>query len=759
VSDTDFAALTEPLVLRFWGEPATKTKTQWRWGNGGSRSYKVDEHVWYDHEGGEGGGAIKLVMREEGLDEASAIGWMEEQGLIEPRHGRRDSPERQEAPLLADDLQEEEQPPANTPEAGNGAFEEVEVAHFDYANRDGEFQYRVIRYQFRRPDGSWVLDQKTGKPKKTFKQKSRDAAGNITWGLNGRAPCLYRWRDIELAIEAGKTVLIVEGEKAVQAAVDLGFEATCNSGGAGKDFHPDMLATFKGANVVILPDNDPQAKKKVREKDEDGNIVERVVPRFHPDGSPVFPGQDHAETIAKQLRKIAASVKVVALPGLPLKGDIVEWIEAGGDASKLDEIITAAPEWRPRPPASRMGALGLHELHQPHLKHEFLVDGFLDRRGVAMMPGSSGSGKTFLVLEVGMCIALGRPFWGMETKPGLVVYQAGEGKEGITKRLDGWMLDRGVEPSSTVPFRVLTKKVNLFVDDKDTDDLIAECRALSEYLDQPMRLLVIDTLNKAITGANENAGQDMTKVLARLERLSETLDCAVLVPMHKGKNGEQRGHTSLTGDVSNVLNVTQLGSKENPLRDSNGRVIRTVALDKNKDGEDGRPIRFVLRQVVLGIDEKKDKPITTCVVDKPNGDEGQLVSEGKLSMHQTIYLSTLKDAIDISGINPPPGVTVPYGKRVVTYADFIARLRNKWPFTAPEHEIEKRNKEFERAVGDAGKRLHAYNYVDRDNASKTIWWTGKTDRPIRRSPAPIDPPGTGIPEDVKREIAETGAPF
>ena len=253
--------------------------------------------------------------------------------MIEARSGRSGSQQRQEAPFLASDPVEPEQPPASTPEVASDSFEEVEVARFDYANRDGEFQYRVVRSQFRRPDGSWVLDAKTGKPKKTFKQKSRDAAGKITWGLNGRAPCLYRWQDIERAIEAGKTILIVEGEKAAEAAVALGFEATCNSGGAGKDFLPDMLATFKGANVAILPDNDPQATKKVKERDAYGTMVEREVLRFHPDGSPVFPGQDHAEAIARQLRNVAASVKVVALPGLPLKGDIVEWLEAGGTSS------------------------------------------------------------------------------------------------------------------------------------------------------------------------------------------------------------------------------------------------------------------------------------------------------------------------------------------------------------------------------------------------------------------------------------------
>ena len=759
MSDTDFAALIEPVARHFWGEPNLKlsSKTELRWGSQGSRAVFLDgPGNWKDFEGGnEDGTVIGLVMSEMHCDKAAAIRWLEDQDFIAKRSGgRAGSQQRQEAPFLTNEPEETEQPPASTPEGGGDVFEEVEVAHFDYANRDGEFQYRVVRFQFRRPDGSWVLDAKTGKPKKTFRQKSRDAAGKITWGLNGRAPCLYRWQDIERAIEVGKTILIVEGEKAAKAAVALGFEATCNSGGAGKDFHPDMLATFKGANVAILPDNDPQATKKVRERDEGGKVVEREELRFHPDGSPVFPGRDHAEAIAKQLRKIAASVKVVALPGLPPKGDIVEWIEAGGTSDQLEKIIERTPDWRPAEPISRFGAVGLDGLQRKDLQHEFLIDDFLDRQGVVMIPGASGSGKTFLVVEIGMCVALAQDFWGMKTKPGLVVYQAGEGKQGVAKRLEGWMLDRGIEPSASIPFRMLTKRVNLFVDDKDTDDLIAECKALSEYFQQPMRILFIDTFNKAITGANENAGQDMSKVLARLERMSVELDCAVAVPIHKSAEGKMRGHTSLTGDVANVLDVTEL-----QIRDQNGRIIRTAQLHKNKDGEKGPPHRFVLRQVVTGM-RADGKPITTCVVDRPNGDEEALVSEGKLSLNQTLFLQTLKDAIDIDGEDAPAAVTgVPKGRRVVKYKAFEARLRNKWPFTTPEHEVEKRNREFDRSVGDAGKRLVAFGYVERDNATKVIWWTGKSDRPSRR-PAAAPEPVPPLPPGIAQELKDMGeAPF
>lgn len=45
--------------------------------------------------------------------------------------------------------------------------------------------------------------------------------------------------------------------------------------------------------------------------------------------------------------------------------------------------------------------------------------------------------------------------------------------------------------------------------------------------------------------------------------------------------------------------------------DEEGRPIRFVTMSKNKDGEDGRSFRFVLRQIELGVD-KKGKKVTSA---------------------------------------------------------------------------------------------------------------------------------------------------
>ena len=50
---------------------------------------------------------------------------------------------------------------------------------------------------------------------------------------------------------------------------------------------------------------------------------------------------------ARNLHGVAESVKLVELPGLPKKGDVGDWIVAGGTAEKLAVLVTEAPQWEP----------------------------------------------------------------------------------------------------------------------------------------------------------------------------------------------------------------------------------------------------------------------------------------------------------------------------------------------------------------------------------------------------------------------------
>jgi hypothetical protein len=124
----------------------------------------------------------------------------------------------------------------------------------------------------------------------------------------------YRLQELAKA-DPTRAVCIPEGEKDVDRLVALGLIATCNPGGAGK-WKKEYAEFLRDRSVVVFPDNDEV-------------------------------GQKHADEVARSLMGIAGAVKIVNLPGLPPKGDISDWLDAGGTREKLGELGNAAPMFQP----------------------------------------------------------------------------------------------------------------------------------------------------------------------------------------------------------------------------------------------------------------------------------------------------------------------------------------------------------------------------------------------------------------------------
>ena len=65
----------EAIAEALLGEPTSKDKSEHRWRNRGSLSVRVNgtrRGLWFDHESGEGGGLIDLIVRERCVDRSSA---------------------------------------------------------------------------------------------------------------------------------------------------------------------------------------------------------------------------------------------------------------------------------------------------------------------------------------------------------------------------------------------------------------------------------------------------------------------------------------------------------------------------------------------------------------------------------------------------------------------------------------------------------------------------------------------------------------
>ena len=125
-------------------------------------------------------------------------------------------------------------------------------------------------------------------------------------------PVLYRLPEVVSADQ----VFVVEGEKDSDRLGGLGLTVTTNVGGAGK-WRTEYSDSLKNKDVVILPDNDE-------------------------------PGRKHAAQVARSLSGKAKSIKVVELPGLPPKGDVSDWLDAGGTLDQLIDLVEATVPKEPK---------------------------------------------------------------------------------------------------------------------------------------------------------------------------------------------------------------------------------------------------------------------------------------------------------------------------------------------------------------------------------------------------------------------------
>jgi CHC2-type zinc finger protein len=189
----------------------------------------------------------------------------------------------------------------------------IVVERFDYHDAQGAVVYQSERVEFRNPDGSYVL--KDGKHEKKFLLRRPDPDRPGEWisgpGCMAGVPRVpYRLPELLEALAHGRRVVIVEGERKADLLWKWGIPATCNSEGHGSVKHwADHAKYFKaGDQIIALPDNDQ-------------------------------PGRDHASAVAANLTERGATVRVLDLPGLGPKGDIVDWAAEGrngGTASRPD---------------------------------------------------------------------------------------------------------------------------------------------------------------------------------------------------------------------------------------------------------------------------------------------------------------------------------------------------------------------------------------------------------------------------------------
>lgn len=190
----------------------------------------------------------------------------------------------------------------------------------------------------------------------------------------------------------------------------------------------------------------------------------------------------------------------------------------------------------------------LHDYADNVADPTWLIPDMIPSQGIGMIYGESGSYKSFLVLDMALCLAFGVPGqWGAPPVKNDVVFFAGEGPVSTAKkRWPAWMEWQNIELRNDHRF-LIKDRVPLFTDTAAWENVKTD---IAELGVKPS-LIVIDTLTRLLTGLDENSAKDATLVTNFMESLAKYYECFVLAVHHVGKD-QNKGARGSSAFFSNV---------------------------------------------------------------------------------------------------------------------------------------------------------------------------------------------------------------
>lgn len=321
--------------------------------------------------------------------------------------------------------------------------------------------------------------------------------------------------------------------------------------------------------------------------------------------------------------------------------------EAGRDTAQLlrelEAVVNSDPGGKPR-----FEAINFHDLRPE--PQAWRIKNILPSTGVGFIGGPTKAGKSFLALDLGLRLAAGASkVLSRRARPCGVVYIAAEDPEGCKYRAKAW--EKRHHRQTPMPFDLIPQPVNL-LDDGQMEDLRRTLRGCAQRFEaqaSSLGVIVLDTLSRCLSGADENSSADMGRAFAALAGLSRATGALVLVVAHFGKSGQERGirgHSSLDANSEATISVE---------RSSDDPDLRIVTLAKVKNGVDGGQLAFRLEEVGLGLIDEDGEEIVSCVPIFEPLPEGTKAKRGKaLTKPENLVLAAVRYVTDHGQIRPLP---------------------------------------------------------------------------------------------------------
>lgn len=223
----------------------------------------------------------------------------------------------------------------------------------------------------------------------------------------------------------------------------------------------------------------------------------------------------------------------------------------------------------------------------------WLVRGVIPERGLVLVYGQSGTGKSFFTLDLAAAVARGMRWHERRIKQGGVIIIAGEGH--IRLRIAAYLTHHNITPDALERMRVVNTNLDLRNPRADLGPLVANLRTAAADMGG-VALVVLDTLNAMMGAGDENESADMGAMISAARAIMAALECATVYIHHSGKDETRgaRGHSSLRAAVDTEIQV------------KGATYERLATITKQRDGETGVEFPFALSTVDLGPSQDPD---------------------------------------------------------------------------------------------------------------------------------------------------------
>jgi hypothetical protein len=233
----------------------------------------------------------------------------------------------------------------------------------------------------------------------------------------------------------------------------------------------------------------------------------------------------------------------------------------------------------------------------PQKPLEWVIEQLISAGSVSLFYGEPGSKKTYALLSLAVCVALGKPWLGFTIQPQKVlIIDEESGERRLTLRIGAAL--RGEIGDEDTPLEFVSLAGFMLDKKEDAEDL----QALIEK--RGAGLVIIDALADVMTG-DENSKQDTQPVFTTLRRIAEKTNAAIIVIHHSNRKGGYRGSSAIKGALDLMVKIiSDEGSHWIQFKSEKSRDIEAVKFTAKATWTEDQ---FYLSEV---DEEEKPKPLS-----------------------------------------------------------------------------------------------------------------------------------------------------